>query len=78
MMAAAAPQDDKTTKKGKARATSVTTTRATRTITTGAAHEDRSYQRYQTEHHQKHSFAQLSTGQQTAYWNWRHNNLDSK
>jgi len=40
------------------------------------ANEDRSYQRYQTEHHEKRAFVQLHTRQQTAYWNWRHNNPD--
>ena len=42
------------------------------------ANEDRSYQRYRTEHHEKRDFVQLSTRQQTVYWNWRHNNPDNR
>jgi hypothetical protein len=38
--------------------------------------EDRAYQRYQTEHHQKRAFVQLNVGQQSAYWSWRHDNPD--
>ena len=41
------------------------------------SNEDRAYERYQTEHHQKHAFVQLSSHQQTGYWNWRHNNPDT-
>ena len=40
--------------------------------------EDRSYQRYQTEHHQRRAFVQLSTRQQNGYWNWRHSNPDKR
>jgi len=40
--------------------------------------EDRSYQRYQTEHHQRRAFVQLSTRQQRGYWNWRHSNPDNR
>jgi len=40
--------------------------------------EDRSYRRYQTEHHQKRAFVQLNTRQQTTYWKWRHNNPDNR
>lgn len=40
--------------------------------------EDRAYLRYQTDHHEKRTFIQLSAGQQTAYWTWRHNNPDAK
>jgi hypothetical protein len=42
------------------------------------ANEDRSYQRYQTEHHQKRAFVQWNTRQQTVYWNWRHSNPDNR
>jgi len=38
--------------------------------------EDRQYQRYQTERHEKRSFSQLNNRQQAAYWSWRHNNPD--
>jgi uncharacterized protein YecT (DUF1311 family) len=40
------------------------------------ANEDRAYQQYQNEHHEKRAFVQLSTQQQTVYFNWRHNNPD--
>jgi hypothetical protein len=40
--------------------------------------EDRQYQRYQTERHEKHSFSQLNNRQQEAYWNWRHSNADER
>jgi hypothetical protein len=42
------------------------------------SNEDHAYQRYQTEHHQKRAFVQLSTRQQTVYWGWRHNNPDNR
>jgi Ni/Co efflux regulator RcnB len=42
------------------------------------SNEDSAYQRYQTEHHEKRDFVQLSTKQQTVYWNWRHSNPDNK
>ena len=40
--------------------------------------ENSAYQRYQTQHHEKRSFTQLNTRKQKAYWNWRHNNPDSR
>lgn len=40
--------------------------------------EDHAYQRYQTQHHQDRPFIQLSTRQQTGYWNWRHSNPDNR
>jgi hypothetical protein len=40
--------------------------------------EDRAYQRYQTEHHQKRVFIQLNSRQQGVYWTWRHNNPDNR
>jgi len=42
------------------------------------SNEDLAYQRYQTERHQKRAFVQLSTRQQTVYWNWRHSNPDNR
>ena len=42
------------------------------------SNEDRSYQRYQTEHRQKRAFVQLNNRQQTVYWNWRHSNPDNR
>ncbi len=42
------------------------------------SNEANSYKRYQTEHHQKNDFAQLNTKQQSAYWNWRHDNPDNR
>ncbi len=42
------------------------------------SNEDRAYQRYQTEHHQKRAFVELNSRQQTVYFNWRHNNPDNR
>ncbi len=42
------------------------------------SHEDGAYQRYQTEQHEKRAFVQLSSKQQTNYWNWRHSNPDNR
>jgi hypothetical protein len=42
------------------------------------SNEDSAYQRYQTQHHEKRAFVQLSTRKQTTYWSWRHNNPDNK
>jgi hypothetical protein len=42
------------------------------------SNEGSAYQRYQTQHHEKRAFVQLSTRKQSAYWNWRHNNPDSR
>jgi hypothetical protein len=40
--------------------------------------EDRAYQRYQAERHERHAFIELNTRQQTVYWTWRHSNPDSR
>jgi hypothetical protein len=42
------------------------------------ANEDRAYQRYQSEHHQRRAFVELSVRQQTVYWNWRHSHADNR
>jgi hypothetical protein len=42
------------------------------------SNEDSAYKRYQSQHHEKRDFTQLNSKQQTAYWNWRHNNPDNK
>ena len=42
------------------------------------SNEDRAYQRYQTEHHQKRAFVELNSRQQTVYFTWRHNNPDNR
>jgi hypothetical protein len=42
------------------------------------SNEDRQYQRYQTEHHQRRAFVQLNRRQQSVYWSWRHNNPDNR
>src|ERR1700736_6581682 len=42
------------------------------------SNEDRSYQRYQTEHHQKRAFVQLNNRQRSVYWSWRHSNPDNR
>jgi hypothetical protein len=39
---------------------------------------ERSYQRYQTERHEKRAFVQLNTRHQSDYWNWRHSNPDNR
>jgi len=39
--------------------------------------EDREYQRYQSERHEKRDFAHLNSRHQNAYWNWRHHNPDN-
>lgn len=38
--------------------------------------EVRAYQHYQTEHHEKRAFGQLSSREQEVYWNWRHDHPD--
>jgi len=40
--------------------------------------EDRAYQRYQTERHERRAFIELNSRQQTVYWDWRHSNPDRR
>src|SRR5580700_5765023 len=78
MMAAAAPQDDRREENRQRENNKRYYDRGHKDYHNWDANEDRSYQRYQTEHHQKRPFVQLSTRQQTVYWNWRHNIEDHK
>jgi Ni/Co efflux regulator RcnB len=73
MMAAATPQDDKNHDKQDHKRYY---DKHHKDYHTWDDNEDRSYQRYQTEHHEKRAFIQLNTQQQTVYWDWRHNNPD--
>jgi hypothetical protein len=74
MMAAAAPQDDKN--RDEHHENKRYYDKAHKDYHTWDANEDRSYQRYQEQHHEKRAFVELSTRQQTVYWGWRHNNPD--
>jgi Ni/Co efflux regulator RcnB len=38
--------------------------------------EDRAYQRYQAERHERRAFIELNNRDQIVYWNWRHSNPD--
>ena len=75
LMAAATPQDDKNHEK-QGENNKRYYDKAHKDYHTWDANEDRSYQRYQTEHHEKRAFVELNSGQQTVYWNWRHHNPD--
>jgi hypothetical protein len=74
MMAAAAPQDDKN--RDEHHENKRYYDKAHKDYHTWDANEDRSYQRYQEQHHEKRAFVELSARQQTVYWGWRHNNPD--
>jgi hypothetical protein len=78
MMAAASPQDDKNHEEKQGENNKRYYDKGHKDYHTWDSNEDRAYERYQTDHHQKHAFTELNPGQQTAYWNWRHNNPDSK
>jgi hypothetical protein len=78
MMAADSPQDDKNHEVKQGENNKRYYDRGHKDYHTWDSNEDLAYQRYQTGHHQKRTFIQLNSGQQTAYWNWRHNNPDSK
>jgi len=78
MMATASPQDDKNHDEKQGENSKRYYDKGHKDYHTWDSNEDRAYQRYQTDHHQKRTFIQLNSGQQTAYWNWRHNNPDSK
>jgi hypothetical protein len=78
MMAAASPQDDKNHEEKQAENNKRYYDKGHKDYHTWDSNEDRAYERYRTDHHQKHAFVELNSGQQTAYWNWRHNNPDSK
>jgi Ni/Co efflux regulator RcnB len=76
MMAVATPQDDKNHDKQENHKRYYD--KQHKDYHTWDDNEDRSYQRYQTEHHEKRAFVDLNTQQQGVYWNWRHNNPDVK
>jgi Ni/Co efflux regulator RcnB len=78
MMATASPQDDKNQENRQAENNKRYYDKGHKDYHTWDGNEDHAYQRYQTEHHEKRAFIQLNDGQQTAYWNWRHNNPDNK
>jgi hypothetical protein len=77
-MAAASPQDDRNHENRQGENDKRYFDKSHKDYHNWDANEDRSYQRYQTEHHQKRAFVQLSTRQQSVYWNWRHNNPDNR
>ena len=78
MMAAASPQDDRNRENRQSENSKRYYDKSHKDYHNWDANEDRSYQRYQTEHHQKRAFVQLSTRQQSVYWNWRHSNPDNR
>jgi Ni/Co efflux regulator RcnB len=77
LMAAAAPQDDKRHEERQDNHKRYYD-KQHKDYHTWDDNEDRFYQRYQTEHHEKRAFIELNTRQQTVYWNWRHNNPDAR
>ena len=77
-MAAASPQDDRNHENSQGENNKRYYDKSHKDYHNWDANEDRSYQRYQTERHEKRPFVQLSTRQQTVYWNWRHSNPDNK
>ena len=78
MMAAAGPQDkdDKNQENRQGENNKRYYDKGHKDYHTWDANEDREYQRYQAERHEKRSFSQLNNQQQGAYWSWRHNNPD--
>jgi hypothetical protein len=84
MMAAASPQDNRNQQDNKSQENRQSQNnkryydKGHKDYHTWNNNEDQAYQRYQTQHHQKRSFAQLNKRQQTSYWNWRHSNPDNR
>ena len=81
MMAAASPQDDRNHENNENRERENNKRyydKSHKDYHNWNANEGRSYQRYQTEHHQKRDFTRLNNRQQTSYWNWRHSNPDNR
>jgi hypothetical protein len=74
MMAAASPQENRNEENRQGENNKRYYDKGHKDYHTWDNNEDRAYRRYQTEHHEKRAFAQLSSQQQTGYWNWRHNN----
>ena len=77
-MAAASPQDNRAPEKREDHNNKRYYDKGHKDYHTWDGNEDRQYQRYQTEHHQKRSFSELSNRQQGAYWSWRHGNPDER
>ena len=78
MMAAASPQDrdDRNQENRHSENNKRYYDKGHKDYHTWDGNEDRSYQRYQTERHQKRAFVELNNRQQGAYWSWRHSNPD--
>lgn len=77
-MAAATPQDDRREEHRQVESNKRYYDKSHRDYHTWDSNEDRSYRRYQTEHHQKRAFVQLNNRRRTVYWNWRHSNPDNR
>src|SRR6202166_1698238 len=78
MMAAPSPQDDRTHENRERENNKRYYDKGHKDYRNWDPNGSCSYQRYQTEHHQKRSFTQLNTRQQSGYWNWRHSNPDNR
>ena len=78
MVAATSPQDDRKDEHRQAENNKRYYDKHHRDYHTWDANEDRSYQRYQSERHERRAFVQLNNRQQTVYWNWRHSNPDNR
>jgi hypothetical protein len=78
MMASARPGDDKDQEHRQADNNKRYYDKGHKDYHTWDSNEDRAYQRYQAEHHQKHAFVELNVRQQTVYWNWRHSHPDNQ
>ncbi len=78
LMAAARPQDDRERENRQGENNKRYYDKGHKDYHNWDANEDRSYQRYQTQHHERRAFVQLSTRQQTVYWKWRHSNPDNR
>jgi len=78
MRAAASPRDDRKDENRQGEINKRYYDKGHKDYHTWDSNEDRSYQRYQTEHHQRRAFVQLNNRQKTVYWNWRHSNPDNR
>ena len=77
-MASASPQGDRNQENRQGEINKRYYDKGHKDYHTWDGNEDRSYQRYQTEHHQRRAFVQLNTRQQNGYWSWRHSNPDNR
>jgi hypothetical protein len=78
MMAAATPQDDRREENRQGENNKRYYDKGHKDYHTWDSNEDRSYQRYRSEHHEKRAFVQLNNRQRSVYWNWRHSNPDNR